>query len=120
MNEIFLVLIFLFIKHFIVDFYLQTDTMVREKGIYGAKGGLIHSGQQGLGTFIVLVLFTGVPLAVLLAIVDFLIHYHVDWAKMNIGKKYGYTVADKEFWFWLGMDQLAHSLTYVWIGWILA
>jgi hypothetical protein len=120
MNEIFIILAFLFIKHFVVDFYLQTDKMVKEKGIYGAPGGLWHSGQQGLGTFIVLALFINLPLAVLLAFADALIHYHVDWAKMNIGKKYGYTPADKEFWFWLGFDQLAHSLTYIWIGWILA
>lgn len=120
MNEIFVILTLLFIKHFIVDFHLQTDTMVKEKGTYGARGGLIHSGQQGLGTFVVLVLIIGMPLALLLAIVDFLIHYHIDWAKMNIGKHYGYTVADKAFWFWLGMDQLAHSLTYVWIGWVIS
>ena len=48
------------------------------------------------------------------------IHYHVDWLKMNINKKYGWK-ADQhpEFWVLLGLDQLAHYLTYVLLIWII-
>lgn len=119
MTEIFLLLALLFVKHFIVDFHLQTETMVKEKGIYGARGGIEHSFQQGVGAFIVLIFFVSWPWAVIFALIDSLVHYHVDWAKININKKNNYTVMDKQFWFWLGLDQLAHSLTYVWICWVL-
>jgi hypothetical protein len=49
-----------------------------------------------------------------LGLFDAVIHYHVDWAKMNINAKFGWK-ADQhpEFWYLLGADQLAHYLTYV-------
>jgi ribulose 1,5-bisphosphate carboxylase large subunit-like protein len=47
---------------------------------------------------------------------DMVIHYHVDWAKMNINKKYGWKADTHEaFWILLGLDQLAHAATYVWL-----
>ena len=120
MNEIFIILTLLFVKHFIVDFVLQTNEHVLNKGIYGAWKGIEHSLQQGIGTLICLVLFIPFWVALALAAIDFLIHYHVDWGKININKSQKLTPADNKFWFWLGLDQLAHSLTYVWIVWIIA
>lgn len=119
MNELFVILALLFVKHFIVDFYLQTNEHVTNKGIYGAWKGIEHSLQHGIGTAIILAFFVPGAFAVFLAIADSLIHYHIDWTKININKSQNLTPADKNFWFWLGLDQLAHCLTYVWIGWVL-
>ena len=113
-----LVMFLLQVKHFVADFMLQTDQMVIEKGTYGARFGVYHSAIQAFGTFLALA-WIHPFLGVVTGIFDFLVHYHVDWAKMNINKKYGYTPADHKFWFWLGLDQLAHQLTYVLIvGWV--
>lgn len=120
MTELFVIVGLLFVKHFIVDFYLQTNEHVQNKGIYGKWHGIEHSLQHGVGTFLVLMLFVPTYFAVLLAFADFIIHYHVDWSKININKKQNLTPNDQKFWFWLGLDQLAHSLTYVWIGWIIS
>jgi len=38
---------------------------------------------------------------------------------MNINKRYGYTIEMTQFWAWLGADQLAHSLTYLFLVWAL-
>ena len=112
------VMFLLQVKHFIADFVLQTDQMVIEKGTYGARYGIYHSAIQGAGTFFALC-WIHPFLGVITGIFDFLVHYHIDWAKMNINRKYGYTPKDHEFWFWLGLDQLAHQLTYVFIvGWV--
>ena len=53
------------------------------------------------------------PFALMLSILDFSLHYHIDWARMYINKRYNYTPSDKGFWFWLGLDQLLHQLTYI-------
>jgi hypothetical protein len=49
-----------------------------------------------------------------LGLIDGFIHYHIDWAKMNLNAKFGWR-ADKDgaFWILLGLDQFAHALTYI-------
>lgn len=106
-------LFLLFIKHFICDFPLQTSPwMYRNKGIYLHLGGITHALLHGLGTWLVLVFFIGQQ-ALLYALIDFMLHYHIDWAKLNINKHYDLR-ADNSNWFWilLGFDQLAHHITY--------
>ncbi len=108
--EILLLLAGFGIKHFICDFLLQFNNMVREKGTYGAPGGLYHAGIHGWFTFIVLIPFYP-TVAILAAILDFVVHYHIDWAKQQLSK--GSTPADRKFWIWLGLDQCLHYLTYL-------
>jgi hypothetical protein len=111
MNEL-LILFLLFSKHFIIDFPLQTPYQYLNKGKYGHPGGLLHSGLHGIGTFIVLFLYT--PVAYLFAIADFLIHYHIDWAKVSINEHYGWkSNTHSQFWILLGMDQYLHAMTYI-------
>lgn len=111
--EIVLILMTLFVlKHFIVDFPIQTPYQWMNKGNYGHPGGLLHSGLHAFATYLILFMVT--PIALGLAAIDFAIHYHVDWAKMNINNHYGWK-ADKDaaFWVLLGIDQLLHYLTYI-------
>ena len=112
-TEILTILALLGIKHFFADFVWQFDYMVREKGFYGQRGGIDHSAIHGGLTLLVLLPFIGIADALILAILDGLIHYHVDWAKMTINRNSHLTPQDNKFWFWLGLDQLAHFLTYV-------
>jgi len=108
----------LLIKHFIMDFPLQRPYMLEEKGTYLARGGIHHAACHVLGTILALMWFLS-PLWVLyLAILDGLIHYHVDWTKMKLGKRYGWTPANQAFWTAIGADQLAHQLTYLGLVWL--
>ena len=106
-------LFLLFIKHFICDFPLQANPwMYRNKGTYMHPGGIAHAGLHGLGTLMVLVPFIG-SLSMLYAAIDMLVHYHVDWAKMNVSKRYDLQPNNSErFWILLGFDQLLHHITY--------
>ena len=109
-------LILLQIKHWYVDFVNQSMVEVQSKGIYGDLPGIWHSGKQAIGTLLAVLLITGtgfVAEAFLIALLDFAIHYHTDWAKININKKKNYTVETPQFWMWLGLDQLVHQLTYL-------
>ena len=113
-----IVLLLLQIKHFVADFVLQTERMVAEKGTYGAKYGIYHSLVQALGTMIAFGWMHPI-LGVATGFLDFLAHYHIDWLKMNINRWRNLTIKDYEFWVWLGADQLAHQITYVFlVGWV--
>ena len=114
MIEILVLFALLSIKHFIADFVLQYDYMVQEKGYYGKVGGIHHSLIHGFGTWAIFWSFA-YPMAFWLAVADFIAHYHIDWAKMKIGRTKGYTPADRQFWFWIGFDQLLHYITYVFL-----
>lgn len=110
-----LFLLFLFnLKHFILDFLYQPPYQWQNKGTYAHPGGILHAGQHALGSFFILVLFTNSWWAAGLSLFEFVVHYHVDWAKMNINKDMRWN-ADKnpEFWMLLGADQYLHYLTYL-------
>lgn len=112
-NTAFMPLFWLFIKHFICDFPLQANPwMYRNKGTYGHFGGITHSALHGAGTLLVLVAFIG-SAAIHLALIDAVVHYHIDWAKMNFSSRHDLQPNNSE-WFWilLGFDQLLHHLTY--------
>jgi Protein of unknown function (DUF3307) len=112
-NTAFLPLFWLFVKHFICDFPLQANPwMYRNKGDYLHPGGIAHAAIHGLGTLLVLAPFIG-SLSMLLAAFDMVVHYHIDWAKMNLAKHYDLQPDNSErFWILLGFDQLLHHLTY--------
>lgn len=112
-NTAFLPLLCLFIKHFICDFPLQMfPWMYRNKGHYLHLGGITHAAIHGISTGFVLAFFIGYD-AWIYALLDFVVHYHIDWSKMNLNKSFNLQPDNSE-WFWvnLGADQLLHHLTY--------
>ena len=101
----------LFIKHWYIDFVDQSMEEVTQKGIYGAWLGIRHSLKHAVGTLVVFgIMGESVIGAIILAILDGVLHYHIDWAKMNWGNR---DITTNAFWAHLGLDQLAHSLVYL-------
>ena len=108
---ILITLALLFIKHWYVDFVIQTDDEVRYKAVYAHPIGVRHSFKHGVGSVIVFVLAGLEPAWVLLlAGVDAVAHYHIDWVKMNYGNR---DIRTPQFWNHLGLDQLAHYICYL-------
>ena len=103
----------LLIKHFICDFVLQTPWQLAEKGIYGAPGGIVHSGIHIAGTLVAL-LAVQTPLSVALPVLiaEFAVHYHIDWGKEQTVRRLDWR-AGARFWNAMGFDQLLHGLTYL-------
>lgn len=117
--EVLTLLVMLFTKHAFVDFPLQTPYQFLNKGKYGHPGGILHSGYHAIATFLIVMLFNP-AFALMVAVLDFVVHYHVDWAKVQLNDKYQLKPdAHKEFWWLLGLDQYLHALTYFAIVYIL-
>jgi hypothetical protein len=114
-SSILLAFIVLSVKHTIADYVLQTQYQFSNKGSYGHPGGLLHSGLHVILTlpvFLVLPPAT-MELAFTIIVGEFVIHYHIDWIKEQLNKRYALKQSDQQFWNLFGIDQLAHSLTYV-------
>ena len=128
MNTAALILLTLFtIKHFFCDFHprIQTAWMYKNKGTYGHLGGIAHASIHVYASFalltfgslgVELVVYKGSHLGLLAGLLLFegLVHYHMDWFKMWWCERKGYRcdLSDK-FWFWFGIDQMVHYLTYI-------
>jgi hypothetical protein len=104
------------IKHFICDGPLQTLSMVLAKSHYGRPLGVAHAAIHGVGTLAVFLL-GGLSSALILALVDFVIHYHIDFAKENLVKRMGWGTDKGPFWWALSGDQALHQLTYLGLVW---
>jgi hypothetical protein len=104
----------LLVKHLVFDYFLQTAYQVQKKGIYGHPGGILHSGLHALGTTSV---FLWIPpslsLGAAIIVGEFLVHYHLDWAKEQIVRRMKWTPQQVFFWWALGIDQFLHNLTYL-------
>jgi hypothetical protein len=114
-------LAYLLIKHAVADFFLQTEFQWRNKGVYGHPGGLVHVAIHVVLTLPVFLILRPRTLAVaaVVLLTEALVHYHIDWFKDHIVKRRQWTTADNSYWRALGVDQLLHGLTYVWIVWLL-
>lgn len=140
----------LLIKHYVADFPLQRPFMYLNKGTYGAWGGVAHALAHAVGTFAAVCWLVPPLEAYALGLADGMIHYHVDWLKVFVTRSQGWseyvgpvsgpssTLPQKAPWRnakslgphlaiysnayfqALGLDQLAHVLTYVLIAAMVA
>jgi Protein of unknown function (DUF3307) len=107
------------LKHIICDGPLQTLQMVSDKSFYGKPLGVLHATIHIVGTAAVL-LIAGVPASMLmgLAVLDGVLHYHIDFIKENVVKWQKWKTADGPFWWALTTDQALHHMTYVALVWL--
>ena len=119
-SVIFLTLVLLQIKHWYIDFVDQSMAEVNHKGQYGHWLGMQHSLKQGIGTALCVGCVLG-PVywaaSIMMGVIDAESHYHIDWAKMNWGNR---DIQNPSFWAHLGLDQMAHQLTYIGLVAIIA
>jgi hypothetical protein len=109
MKEYEIIIVLLFLKHFVFDFVLQNQKQLLNKGKYGNWYGITHSLFHALATFVILAFFH-VKCAIVLSIFELLVHYHADWIKARFGSK---NVHSDRYWVETGLDHLVHSLTYL-------
>ncbi len=114
-----LLLVLLQVKHLFADFFLQTPRMLNGRDIYLHFGRAEHSALHAILSFLALVLFGG-PLVfcLVLSAAEFLVHYHIDWAKGHHAAVTKSSHSDPGYWRAFGVDQMMHQLTYVAMIWV--
>ena len=111
--DLLLLMVLLTAKHNIADFIIQTSYQAQHKHIYGHIGGLIHAVIHGIGTWLCMFWFFP-SAAVYLAIADAVIHYHIDWIRVNLCYAMNWTTTNSKYWWWtIGVDEFLHYLTYI-------
>ncbi|WP_275890929.1 DUF3307 domain-containing protein [Pseudosulfitobacter sp. DSM 107133] len=115
-----LFLLFLFqIKHMLADFFMQTPRMLSDRGRYLHMGRAQHAGVHALGSALALVIVgTSLPLVLGIVVVEWVAHYHIDWAKGRWSDHTAHTPADGGYWRAMGADQALHQLTYLVMAWV--
>lgn len=117
----------LLIKHWLADFPWQSQWMVANKARGGAAmlaHGAVHAGLSA----VVLATWAACTsaserlwlLALLCVVMEFYAHCIIDVFKAHPRWGGRWTPAQPRFWTMLGLDQLAHHLTYVLMVWLLS
>jgi hypothetical protein len=109
------------IKHWYVDFKIQTYMQTVKKGEWLNPIGLSHSIEHFLATTVALLIFSifypiNPLILILVSAIEGIIHYLIDFTKVKYGCK---DITKPLFWNQFGLDQLAHQLTYIIIAWFL-
>jgi len=114
-----ILLLALFIKHFVLTFIVQTSEQLSQKVSYFSKHSLIFSLYHVIGTIVVLAVVVEFSItAIIVATVESLLRHHVDWMKANIMSMK--IIADEtaaKLWWILGFDQWLHCAIYVGVVW---
>lgn len=115
----FMLLIGLQLKHFVADFLLQPGWILAGKGDIRLPGGYAHAGIHAVFTAIVLAI-AGVPVGTVFAVllVEFVLHYALDYAKIHYSRNVDIHAQAPRYWGLFGVDQLAHQITYMVIGYV--
>lgn len=117
-----LILLFLLqVKHLFADFFMQTARMLTNRETYLHMGRGQHAGIHA-GLSLLALLLLGAPLlfSVGLCVLEWLVHYHIDWAKARYSGGRNQTPSDAGYWRAFGTDQLMHQLTYIAMIWAWA
>ncbi|MCJ8275433.1 MAG: DUF3307 domain-containing protein [Bdellovibrionales bacterium] len=117
---IFILLIIYQVKHYIADFPLQREYMLRKTNPRWdfALPLAMHCAVHGVGTLIICMVYA--PSLWWLALVDFVVHFVAD--RLKSGPRYLGRFNDLSkpgFWNVLGLDQMIHHLTHIYIIYVI-
>jgi len=115
MIESLLLLWGLFVKHAIADLALQSfRNLPGDKGDLRSSKGYIHAGDHSVGTFLVILLITfNFVNAIIIALLDYVLHFAIDHYKTKIVKRYKWTPSDNSYWVTQSIDQILHYTCYL-------
>lgn len=116
----FVLLALLQVKHMFADFYMQTPRMLSDRGVYIHSGRVMHCLVHSAGSAVALFLVAApLGMILLLLVVEWLLHYHIDFAKGAWSNRKDHGPEEASYWRAFGMDQMLHGLTYLGMVWVL-
>jgi len=119
--EILALLLLLQIKHWYADFKIQTYMQTVKKGVWLDPIGISHTVDHVWTTLVCLLIFSlfhpiSAVTIVVVAVLEGLYHYTVDYIKVKHGCKDN---TKPLFWNQFGLDQLAHQTSYLVMVWYI-
>ena len=107
-----LILLLLTVKHAFVDLFLQSLHHNMKKRNY--FGGWPHYTEHAVATFVVVIWFTSFPFCILIALLDGVLHWHIDYTKHVVQTKWNITPTNNKQLYWCiqAVDQSLHFITY--------
>lgn len=117
-STIFILFCLLQIKHMFADYFLQTPRMLAGRAVYLHVGRAQHAAVHAIGSALAFAI-VGTPETFILAIciVEWVVHFHIDWGKARHSEVTHHTPQDAGFWRAAGFDQALHQLTYIGMVW---
>ena len=107
----------LLVKHAVADLWLQSRFNNKPK--YGEKEQLLkpklwlHSLDHAVLTAGVTLIFAGLYWALIIAVVDFVLHSIIDYAKRIYALRTNLNTNQNKFWKVHALDQIAHFSCYL-------
>ncbi|CUH52198.1 DUF3307 domain-containing protein [Shimia marina] len=106
------------IKHLVADFFLQNAKMIMGRERYWHLGRAQHAGIHAAFSAVILAVFGAHPVMIMtMVIVEFIVHFHIDWGKAKFSVDRNLTPDQPMYWYAMGTDQALHQLTYILMIW---
>ena len=104
----------LLVKHAIADLAIQSFRKTPgDKSDLRSLKGYIHAADHAGLTFVVIALLTNNALmSISIALLDYVLHFIIDYIKTRIIKRYKWTTDQKAYWVTQAIDQILHYTCY--------
>ena len=105
----------LFVKHAIADLAMQSLRKTPgDKSDLKSPKGYIHAADHAGLTFIVIFQLTNdVVISISIALLDYILHFTIDYFKTKLIKKCKWTPSDNSYWITQAIDQILHYTCYL-------
>ncbi len=103
----------LVVKHAVADLILQSRLTSGDKADLKSLKGYRHALDHALCTLLVCIFFAPLQWALGIAVLDFVLHFIIDFTKTKLVRKYNVVYESKVFWCIQGIDQIAHYSCYM-------
>ena len=105
----------LLVKHAIADLAIQSFRKTPgDKSDLRSLKGYNHAADHAGLTFVVIALLTNNALmSISIALLDYVLHFIIDYIKTRIIKRYKWTTDQKAYWVTQAIDQILHYTCYL-------
>lgn len=106
------ILYLLMCKHALADLVLQSRLSGDKLDLRTSKGWL-HALDHAALSVLVLIFFVPLHYSIVLGVLDFVLHFTIDYCKTLWVRRKGIKYESKTFWTIQGVDQVAHFSCYM-------
>lgn len=106
-------------KHAVADLILQSRLSGDKLNLRSSKGWM-HALDHAVLTVLVFIFFVSPQFAIVLGVLDFALHFVIDYCKTLWVRRKGIVLESRIFWYIQGIDQISHFTCYMLYIYIVA